>query len=589
MHRACCSAGEEGHWGGHLPVLHYGEPSEDVEEEEGGPGHGRKAPATQPFNGACAPQWMPPSNSHPSGADGDGRGRAGRPDISRLGEEAPLAAVEAERRVNVMRIFLRLVGSNVEDEGNLEKLLTDISSEEFAQIAEERGLAGRCGNPMCSSHVHGYKGKSRFKVERAGAELQLHDLTCFCSSRCKENVRRWMQRLGNPYDRLKDSPMSKVLQNALVSHRARQGSSEGKAEAGCAGTLMGSVVEHLQSVKPTTASTGHYTQSVAEQSTAAVEGYVPKANSARQQASSRKHLETNQHQVDRNGMPQIQERTSPSSSTVDVGIDVSENDENKHQSQELQMRGSSAGASCVSEQQTAALDLHPGCEELEEFPRVLDLGPEHGGLQVVDRPYLNVDGGPLQIDLDSTRDGFAGGSDTDSDDGAEGVAYFEMPSPARHESTLSIFGRLYMALDSWVTPSTIQFLHHGLKSPPGDISAVQDFQALQVLSGHMSRALAPVNRRLHVRTTLSSLEKDFARLLATFKFDCPLPCLSAAEWQIIVATVLRGFSLTLLPSLRTAFEGEQASERVEALLRPVGLDRSRFDALGFVFSAERVF
>lgn len=105
---------------------------------------------------------------------------------------------------------------------------------------------------------------------------------------------------------------------------------------------------------------------------------MPKANSTRQQANHQNHLETKWHQVDNIGIQQTQEETSPSSSKADEHMSVSENDQNDLQSQDMQMRGNSAEASFVSKQQTAALDLHQGCEEIEKLPRVLDLGPEHG-------------------------------------------------------------------------------------------------------------------------------------------------------------------------------------------------------------------
>ena len=116
---------------------------------------------------------------------------------------------------------------------------------------------------------------------------------------------------------------------------------------------------------------------------------------------------------------------------------------------------------------------------------------------------------------------------------------------------------------------------------------VDIFQSVQVLSGHMNRALATVTRRLHGKIALSEAEMMMCKLLATFKFDCPLPCLSVAEWQIVVAVILRALSARLLPQLSTSFDGSEGSGRMEQMLRPAGLDESRFDALGFVFSEDR--
>lgn len=232
----------------------------------------------------------------------------------------------------------------------------------------------------------------------------------------------------------------------------------------------------------------------------------------------------------------------------------------------------------------------PSPEEEHEFDRVVDLGPEHGGLQDVDASYLEVAEGPLRVNASSGReaaDAASTDSNTDSSDEGVELPYFEMPTSIPNVSTISPFGRLYMALDSWVTSATIQFVHHGSISCPENGSAVHDLQSFQVLSGHMNRALATITRRLRVKVTSSEVEMMLFRLLATFKFDCPVPCLSVAEWQVVVAVILRALSATLLPKLRGSFEGEEALRRVDQMLRPVGLDESRFDALGFVFSEDR--
>eukprot|EP00803_Ostreobium_quekettii_P010104 evm.model.scf_887.9 EVM.evm.TU.scf_887.9 scf_887:45718-50100(-) len=574
MHRACCSAGDAEELLGHRPALRCGrfDDSEPEEEEDGGGGCADKAPGT-PLNGECTPRWMPALESICSEQDGSKDSCGGGVDLLHLGEQGPSAAAEAKRRVQAFRVFLRLVGSSVECEDELEKLLMDITSEEFAQIAEERGLAGRCGSPLCSSAIYGYRGKSRSKAGRDGSH-------CYCSLRCKEYVERWICRLSNPFGWFKESlvaePADAVEGHLPTTNHKRQ---PNKWQNGCP-----SAHQCLE------ADTIPLTYKGAPVNTAAVEGYLPGVDPRRQPVKWQTECAGTQKRLGTIAIPRTYNGASVAGVVDLAQLDQLDSDEDEGYLQQRGWRQDSAGAeedSPVHEQPTPALGLQRYSQDADEFPRVVDLGPEYGGLHVVDKPYLNVTGGPLQVGGSNRGGEYSADGSTDSDNGGDSVAFFELPSPGLRVSTLSTFGRLYMALDSWVTPETLRFLHHGLKPDSGDVSTVQDCQALQVLSGHMNRALVPVIRRLRVKTVLCALEKDVAGLLSTFKFDCPLPCLSAAEWQVIVAAALRGLSVNVRPSLKVNFEGRQASERVAHLLTPVGLDGNRFDGLAFVFSADR--
>ncbi|GFR44018.1 hypothetical protein Agub_g5173, partial [Astrephomene gubernaculifera] len=58
---------------------------------------------------------------------------------------------EARRRRAVFTAMLLLLERGARDEGQLGRLVAPMSGEELLQVAEERALAGHCGNPLCTS------------------------------------------------------------------------------------------------------------------------------------------------------------------------------------------------------------------------------------------------------------------------------------------------------------------------------------------------------------------------------------------------------------------------------------------------------
>ncbi|GAB4814814.1 hypothetical protein N2152v2_001860 [Parachlorella kessleri] len=116
----------------------------------------------------------------------------------------------------VFRALEKLLEQGAESEAQLWAVARIMSGEEFAQVAEERYLAGLCGNPLCSSPAPCQPtGSAKYKIdlthqlvyEREGPAL-------FCSSDCETAVRTFASRLG---------PESAAQHRfELLLHQARQ-------------------------------------------------------------------------------------------------------------------------------------------------------------------------------------------------------------------------------------------------------------------------------------------------------------------------------------------------------------------------------
>lgn len=89
------------------------------------------------------------------------------------------------------------------------------------QVAEERALAGRCGNPLCAAAVcRPAAARDRF---RAAAD-NVHRVAppTYCGAACELTVSRFAAQLGDPSSRMRPDVVSRILaQTAGACVRAR--------------------------------------------------------------------------------------------------------------------------------------------------------------------------------------------------------------------------------------------------------------------------------------------------------------------------------------------------------------------------------
>lgn len=104
-----------------------------------------------------------------------------------------------------------------------------MSGQELLQVAEERSLAGKCGNPLCP---HPFSWQQRPKVFRVtGEAISKQDGDCYCSKACDSFMNQLAKQLGNPMDRLSPGVLDRLSQ---PSHGARHRPLGGDAGGGVA-------------------------------------------------------------------------------------------------------------------------------------------------------------------------------------------------------------------------------------------------------------------------------------------------------------------------------------------------------------------
>ncbi|KAG2496648.1 hypothetical protein HYH03_005468 [Edaphochlamys debaryana] len=152
--------------------------------------------------------------------------------------DGTLDAFEVQRRRAVFTALLLLLEKGAADEAALERLVAPMSGEELLGVAEERALAGRCGNPLCAT-AHSVTKPRRKGWDPAGGFVEPGPPTHFCSSACEAYVEGLAERLGDPLERLQPG----VRQLLGASHGDRPGSEGVAAQGGGVATMLADVQE----------------------------------------------------------------------------------------------------------------------------------------------------------------------------------------------------------------------------------------------------------------------------------------------------------------------------------------------------------
>ncbi|BDA48341.1 probable RNA polymerase II subunit B1 CTD phosphatase RPAP at C-terminar half [Coccomyxa sp. Obi] len=172
------------------------------------------------------------------------------------------------------------------------------------------------------------------------------------------------------------------------------------------------------------------------------------------------------------------------------------------------------------------------------------------------------------------------GEDLEGDEG--GTPYWLADPPDGFGRQLSQFGRLFSALDGWVTDATLRHLRARPGRPAGqveDVPAPEFAQGRAVLEVALGRALPSVLGALHVSSPRSAIEVALRQLIATFYLRSAIPSLKEREWQLVTLTLLRALSIERLPTLQEQFDSRGSVRALNALLAESGCTVEEFDAL----------
>ncbi|KAL3135542.1 hypothetical protein ABBQ38_006019 [Trebouxia sp. C0009 RCD-2024] len=108
----------------------------------------------------------------------------------------PVHAAEARTKA-VYHAMECLLEQGAFSDADLLRAVTNLSGDEFLQVAEERALAGMCGNPRCANELQKCTPSARYKVEGRVVYNMEDELSTTCSKKCHAVTSMIAQKLGN--------------------------------------------------------------------------------------------------------------------------------------------------------------------------------------------------------------------------------------------------------------------------------------------------------------------------------------------------------------------------------------------------------
>ncbi|WIA32251.1 hypothetical protein OEZ86_003098 [Tetradesmus obliquus] len=232
--------------------------------------------------------------------------------------DAAMQELSRERRRRAFIGMLKLLEHGAADERQLQQLVAPMSDEELLQVAEERSLAGKCGNPLCSNPFSWQE--PRVKYRASADNIHKVEGDCYCSRACASFTQALAAQLVEPMSRLQPDALQAYL--SKPSHRPQQQQQQqqqqGVAAQGGGVETMKSVIEERDPFQliHEAEEAGRQLQAAAAASTgdstaaAAVEGYVPRRTPGKQPRPQQ------QQQEDAEAEPMEQARAQASSSAA---------------------------------------------------------------------------------------------------------------------------------------------------------------------------------------------------------------------------------------------------------------------------------
>lgn len=83
--------------------------------------------------------------------------------LRRILEQLETARAILQQPTMLLCLPCRLLEHGADDPEQLNKLIAPMSDEELLQVAEERSLAGKCGNPLCVKPFHWDEPRQKYR------------------------------------------------------------------------------------------------------------------------------------------------------------------------------------------------------------------------------------------------------------------------------------------------------------------------------------------------------------------------------------------------------------------------------------------
>ncbi|KAI5079768.1 hypothetical protein GOP47_0005247 [Adiantum capillus-veneris] len=151
--------------------------------------------------------------------------------------------------------------------------------------------------------------------------------------------------------------------------------------------------------------------------------------------------------------------------------------------------------------------------------------------------------------------------------------------PKDFKPELSMFGMLWMALDSWISAASIAHVYGRDSNEEENFASMNGKEYLRqvripngvsaeierTLAGCISRTLPGLVETFRFPVPVSTLEVSMGRFMRTMSFMSAIPAFSSKQWQVVVLILLEALSVHRLPALRTrVLNGRQLLQKVLA-------------------------
>mmetsp|Transcript_12424 Transcript_12424/g.31300 ORF Transcript_12424/g.31300 Transcript_12424/m.31300 type:complete len:572 (-) Transcript_12424:267-1982(-) len=561
---------------GYLPILEYGEaPEQDAAEHAPAVGVGEPVLQKPPPAAAAPPavknrRPVAPRSAKdrgsaltatgsaggkPAGEGVQGAGKA-RPPEKREKVAAKARGLQPDRKAALDAVLLLLEGEILSRE-EVAAAAASLSRADCEALAEERAIAGKCGNPCCGRpHAH-VPARERQRISRQHRKVytQVQAASNYCSPECEaELLALALHGLALRAGTQVQAPQEGVSPPQIQAAGQRAGGARVQKDEIMAPGIVEKAAEEVSRDSAAgfvdclskEAQASSPAQRIAQ--AGAVEGFVPKA--------ARERLEADQQEG--------AACSAPAGAAPELARQCSHG-------RRVSFAGEEDGAAHAAEERAAAKQPPP--QQLQSGAAA-EAGAASAGQGAAPRKFKP------NLSAASKR-----GGQPKAAEGEEGDIDFDFAngwlSDIDAVPELSSFGQMHTTIYNWVTAATQR--HLAGKQLDDDSDAPRPESWPRVKEGmrqQLGRHLLPVLQALgNPRVPRRAVEGALGELVDTLHCGGPLPPFKVAEWRLLLLILLRAMSHCRLPHLQDTFGAEEHLPTLHKLLTAVGSGMYEFDIL----------
>ncbi|KAL6782355.1 hypothetical protein ACKKBG_A06480 [Auxenochlorella protothecoides x Auxenochlorella symbiontica] len=518
--------------------------------------------------------------------------RAGKP------KRKPLTRVELRARAayRAMEKLLEVSGSSSEHVWSLARVM---SAEEYRQLAQERALAGLCGQPTCASPQPQLPPRRALLrlAEPAPEEAEEVDLAgVTCSPACAAQAEAVAQRLGGAqraqqrFDHLYDAVLERRAAHAAPGAAAVPAEPQAGLAAGSSKVPI--MQAHIKERAPAAAPVAPSKAA----SSRAVEGYVPRSCPPPPRTASERRVHFAEAEPaaapaaelaaavpvvvppKAHFVLEVEDAMSPleGAGAAAIGslfgrLRLAPEGGGPGSDGDGEASEAPGWADAAVDTLSAEASAAPSALELtaEQVKGLTSLNPRLAGVLPVPSTKGNSaqeageereEEGDAWAPSDDDEQGLELGSSDDSE-----TELVRGQGPNRPRLTLSTFGLLFTHLEAWVGEATLELLGSGPGAGPASHAPAHDRPAAEALLRLLQAVTPGICAELAI-AQLAQVQAALTQLVASFGVRGALPSFKTGQWQLLLIILLKALSMQRAPFLRPAFESREGISRLNAAL-----------------------